>query len=280
MGDAGSASSVVTLLEARKPALPAYARYIYSILTAAARPHMVNLEPAGKVHLSQTDNLAQALLQEGDEPSSLAEVAYRQMKVRIITLQMRPGELMKDSELQAALGLGRTPIREAVNRLVADGLVEMRARRGAFVSGLNLTDFGRLYEVRAHLEGLAARLAAERANAEDEQLGKWHEELASSDPAGLDYMELLAIDHRWHQFVYGLARNHYLQQDLNRYLNLSIRSILAVSERSGFPLADLLGAVQEFHDLYSAICLHDSERAERAARHHSTLIEMMVRDSA
>jgi DNA-binding GntR family transcriptional regulator len=241
---------------------------------------MVNPGTKWEADLSQTDNLAQALLREGDEPSSLAEVAYRQMKIRIVTLQMRPGELMKDTELQTILGLGRTPIREAVNRLVADGLVEVRPRRGAFVSGLNLTDFGGLYEVRAHLEGLAARLAAERVNAEDEQLEKWHEELTNSDPAGMDYMELLAIDHRWHQFVYGLARNHYLQQDLNRYLNLSIRSILAVSERSGFPLADLLNAVQEFHDLYSAICSHDSERAERAARHHSALIEMMVRDSA
>ena len=238
-------------------------------------------EASEEVHdLSRTLDLVQSLLLEGEPASSLAETAYRQLRARIIGLQLGPGELLTETELQTRLGLGRTPIREALNRLIAERLVVVRSRRGVFVSELRLPDLGGLYEVRAHLEGLAAWLAATRTDDMDGQLKQWQEELDTFEAASLDYEELLAIDYRWHQLVYALSRNHYLQEDLTRYLNLSTRLILAVSERGALPLDDLSTVVGEFRDLFDAIRSHNPGSADRVARHHVEGCEAIVRRNA
>jgi len=230
--------------------------------------------------LTRTLDLVQSLLEDDEPASSLAETAYRELRARIISLQLPPGELLTDTSLQTELGLGRTPIREALSRLVAERLVVIRSRRGVFVSEISLPDLGDVYEIRAHLEGLAARLAATRTDDGNSQLRQRRDELNALEADDLDHEELLALDYRMHQTVYGLSRNPNLQRDLTRYLNLSVRLILAVSERGALPLADLSIVVGDFRDLFDAIRLHDGDMAEALARAHVDASETLVRDRA
>ncbi len=96
-------------------------------------------------------------------PTSLAERAYVDLREEIIDVSLPPGTLLREDELMLRLGVGRTPVREAVQRLQRDGFVTVIPRRGTLVSEISITDLAAIYEVRKQLESWASRLAAERA---------------------------------------------------------------------------------------------------------------------
>src|SRR5438067_12386076 len=98
---------------------------------------------------------------------SRGQRAYLLIRDQIITLMLAPGAVIEEARLREELGLGRTPIREAVQRLAHENLVSFVPHRGTFVADINLTDLHRLTEVRTEMESYAARLAAERATARD-----------------------------------------------------------------------------------------------------------------
>ena len=100
---------------------------------------------------------------------TLTDKAYAQIEELIVTLQLPPGTVLSELVLADRLGIGRTPIREALQRLSRDGLVNILARRGVLVSEIDLRAQLRLLEVRRELERLMARSAAERAHREAPQ---------------------------------------------------------------------------------------------------------------
>src|SRR4030088_3327024 len=96
---------------------------------------------------------------------SQSEEAYLQIRERIVSLDMPPGSVVNESRLRAELNIGRTPIREALQRLARENLVRSIPHRGTFVTDINITDLARITEVRVVLESHAARLAAARISA-------------------------------------------------------------------------------------------------------------------
>ena len=98
---------------------------------------------------------------------TLTDKAYAQIEELIVTLQLPPGTVLSELVLADRLGIGRTPIREALQRLSRDGLVNILPRRGVLVSEIDLRSQLRLLEVRRELERLMARGAAERASDEE-----------------------------------------------------------------------------------------------------------------
>jgi DNA-binding GntR family transcriptional regulator len=96
-----------------------------------------------------------------------SEVAYAALRTAIIEGEFRPGERIIEQRLAANLGLSRTPVREAVRMLAADGLVIATRHRGAIVRPLERADVLDLYELRARLESYAAELASSRAQVAD-----------------------------------------------------------------------------------------------------------------
>ena len=98
---------------------------------------------------------------------SQGERAYLLIRDRIITLKLAPGSVIEEARLRAELELGRTPIREALQRLAHENLVSFVPHRGTFVTDINLTDLRRLTEIRVVMEPYAARLATERAGEAD-----------------------------------------------------------------------------------------------------------------
>ena len=93
---------------------------------------------------------------------SLSEQAYQQIRRMIIRLDLAPGAVVREDDLQRQLGIGRTPIREALQRLAREQFVTVVPRRGMFVSRLDVAELSMLYETRAILEPYAARLACAR----------------------------------------------------------------------------------------------------------------------
>lgn len=158
-----------------------------------------------------------------DSPQrSLSEQAYEQLRQRIVTLALAPNAVVDEAQLQQELGLGRTPIREALKRLELERLITIIPRRGIFVTPINLTDLQRLYEVRVNLECLAAELAAQRGTAVH-----WQEMAYILDQAaGLNILsaeQLIAIDEGCHRIIYQASDNHFLEQTLSALFPLSLR---------------------------------------------------------
>ena len=100
-------------------------------------------------------------------PLSLAERAYGEIRRMIIRLDLAPGDVVREADLQAALDMSRTPIREALQRLARDHFVTVIPRRGMFVSAIDVDELSMLYETRAIMEPYAARLATKRGTHDD-----------------------------------------------------------------------------------------------------------------
>jgi DNA-binding GntR family transcriptional regulator len=190
---------------------------------------------------------------------SLADKAYHAIRDLIVSLELAPGAVIDERELIERLGIGRTPVREALRRLAQERLVEVYPRRGMFVTGVDVRELARLSEVRLVLEPEAARLAAERATEADrEQLDAL---LAELDAGG---SELMDLDERVHRAVYRAAHNHLLEATLEQYYVLALRIWSIALDRAH----DLEEAVEAHRSLLEAIRDGDGERAATTMRAH------------
>ena len=192
------------------------------------------------------------------QPSSLADRAYLSIRDLIVSLELAPGALIDERRLVETLGIGRTPVREALRRLAQEQLVEVFARRGMFVTGVDVRDLARISEVRAALEPEAARLAAERAT-EEERDGL--AELSDQIKGGAD---LMGLDERIHRAVYAAAHNHLLEKTLGEYYVLALRIWMIALGRA----QDLEDAVEAHRDLVQAIVVGNGDRAADVMRAH------------
>ena len=131
----------------------------------------------------------------GSENASLTDQAYRRLEELIVTLQLAPGSVVSESALSKRLGIGRTPIREALQRLARERLVVVLPRRGIMVSDINVSTQLRLLEARRELERLIARRAARRASDAERQrfreIADGMTEAAHKD----DHIAFLRLDH-------------------------------------------------------------------------------------
>ena len=201
-------------------------------------------------------------LVESNSARSQSEEAYLQIRERIVCLDMPPGSVVNESRLRAELKIGRTPIREALQRLARENLVRSIPHRGTFVTDVNITDLARITEVRVVLESHAARLAAERLSVNDRESLSMLLELLEDGPA-LDQRELMRLDQQIHRQIYKAARNSFLEATLERYFNLSLRLWYLVLDRE----VGLREALREHIELLQAILAGDvaARRGQHAA---------------
>jgi len=198
---------------------------------------------------------------EGGEASQ-GHLTYLQMLEEIRAGRLAPGARLRETELAARLGTSRTPVREAIRLLEADGLVVHVPRLGASVRRLDHAEVTELYEMRAVLEGMAARLAARAASdVELAELAALHAEIAgvADDPA------LAArLNRDFHAMLLGAARNRHLTRamdGLQRALMILGPSTLAAPERSA-------EAIAEHAQVLAALTARDGAAAEAAMRRH------------
>jgi DNA-binding GntR family transcriptional regulator len=196
-------------------------------------------------------------------PALIADTAYVELRDRIVTLRLPPGASLREDELMRDLRLGRTPLREAIKRLSLEALVEVRPRRGTYVTAVHAADIVHIAEVRAELEPQAARLAAERMDDDDRARAvALAAEIAAAE--GLDHEAAMRLDERVHRLLWETARNPHLTDTLDRLWALSLRVWYMVLER----LPGLDAAVHDQGALLDAVIAGDGERAAALMREH------------
>lgn len=189
--------------------------------------------------------------------------AYENIRERIVTLQLAPGDMINEQELAQELGMGLTPVREALKMLATDELVDITQRHGLYVAKLDISDLEQISEMRLALEELSARLAAKRVRPDDlviiEALRK---EQATTPPE--DTGRQFELDHKFHQAVANATHNKYLARTLDRFFGLSQRLWYLV-----LPRLEFLPTYVETHlNLVEAIEKGDGELAAQIMHNH------------
>lgn len=202
-------------------------------------------------------------------PSSQADLAYRAVRDMLIRLEIAPGSPIVEADLMARIGVGRTPLREALNRLEAQRLVNIFPRRGTFAADINLSDLALITEIRVELEGHAAAKAAERATAaERAELSSMAQHLTAPDTEA--EMEL---DTRIHRAIYAATHNAFLEETATQYHNLAMRIWHQFTER----LTHFGDHVGEHRSLLGHIVAGEADEARQVAVDHVRNFEASVR---
>ena len=201
--------------------------------------------------------------------TSLSESAYRRIRRLIIDLSLPPGAVVREDALQAQLGLGRTPIREALQRLARDEFVTVLPRRGMLVTPIDIADLPVLYETRALLEPYAARLACQRGTAVH-----WDAMAAAlADRDGADPAALLDVDRACHELIWAAADH--------RFLATTLDTLYAQSDRLWHlylaGVTDMPHAVDEHVEVLDALRAADADRAATLVEAHVRSFDAQVR---
>jgi len=206
---------------------------------------------------------------------SLTDKAYREIEELVVTLQLPPGMVLSEQALSLRLGIGRTPIREALHRLARNGLVNILPRRGVLVSEIDLRAQLRLLEVRRELERLLARSAAERATiaerAEFSDLATRMREAAALS----DDMAFMRLDLRFNELVSSSSRNEFASRSMGLMHGLSRRFWYQHYREA----ADLPRTARLHADVAEAIAARDAGAAAEASDRLVAYIETFARST-
>ncbi len=192
------------------------------------------------------------------------EAAYERIRAMIHNGVLPPRSVISGSELVRQLGMSRTPVREALQRLHTEGFMRPVPHKGYQVVELGRTDIVNVYEVRAVLEGLAARLAAKRRSRTDlaqlaDLLDGMTEALDKRDERQLDQM-----NRQFHDTIAAASRNKYLQSEI-----VNIREVFGRFRPISQIYEHRLEEVYEEHiAMNDALVAGDADKAERLAREH------------
>jgi DNA-binding GntR family transcriptional regulator len=188
--------------------------------------------------------------------------AYDRLIAEIRQGQLRPGDRLTETELAERLGISRTPVREAIRLLESDGLVDHQPRAGARIRRLDLAEVTELYEMRAVLEGTAARFAARAAY--DSELAELDAINADMAAAAGDPERLYHANRQFHGVLLNAARNRFLWRSVE-----AVQKTLLILGRSTMEEADRAQAAVDEHGLLlRALHAHDGDAAEAAMRRH------------
>ncbi|WP_298129431.1 GntR family transcriptional regulator [Micropruina sp.] len=206
--------------------------------------------------------------------ASLANRAYEAIRQRLILLDIRPGDPINDVALAAELGVGRTPVREALKRLETDHLVISYPRRGTFATAVDVTELGAISDIRRLLEPHAARRAAENASRSmRDRLRAQARHIRGLDVSPDDPETFLTEDMAVHRLIYAATGNPHLEDVLIRYDNLATRIWCLVIER----LPDLGQHIREHSALLEAIAEGEAATAETLTAEHLAHFEDAIR---
>jgi DNA-binding GntR family transcriptional regulator len=204
-----------------------------------------------------------ALLEEQDTAGTTADAVYQALRRGILQGDLTPGERLRSDALAKELRVSRTPVREALRKLEAEGLVA-QSGSGLTVRALSEQDLTELFYVREALEGMAARLAAENATPpEIAEIRELLEDMEAVRRRG-DVDALRRLTGEFHQLVCRASHNNRLLQSLKSLLEHVRQIQTSTLYGEGRPAE----ALKEHRNLLRAIEARDGERAEQLAREH------------
>jgi DNA-binding GntR family transcriptional regulator len=193
---------------------------------------------------------------------SRADFVYDSLRDAIWEGRIGRGERVREEEIARSLGVSRTPVREALQRLQRRGLLVTGLGRGLIVAELSKREVIELYAMREILEGSAARFAAQHATRpEIDILYRLQRDLAEAPD---DALLLVKLNRRFHQAIYDAAHNQYLTQTLD-----TLHDSMALLHSTTFRAPNRRRESDEEHRrIVSAIERHDADDAETIAREH------------
>jgi DNA-binding GntR family transcriptional regulator len=208
--------------------------------------------------------LQTALAPPRDLSGTTAGRVTEALREEILAGFFAPGMRLKLTDLAARYGVSPLPVREALQRLAAERLIDLAAHRGATVRGLTVKSIRDLYDVREALESLLIERAAERATAGDvaelhRRQRAWQDAATDGDPA-----PLLATNLHFHAGINAIADNPEAEELVPR----GWQQTLALRQRIGFSAARLRAIRDDHEAMIAAIAAHDGEAARRLSRRH------------
>lgn len=196
--------------------------------------------------------------------SSLSEQAIAFLREQIYNHVLAPGQRLDEAALAEQLGISRTPLREALKVLSAEGLIDLRPHKGCFVTELTLRDLEEIFPIMATLEGrVAHEVASKRTPAQLKALDALHNKL-ERHAAAEDVNRYYETNYVFHEYMQECAGNRWLQVvigDLRKQLKLSRHHSLRLEGRLGASLAEHRTLMQALHH-------KDADAAEQVMRGH------------
>ena len=195
-------------------------------------------------------------------PRALYEEVAEQLRQRIFRRELEPGSWIDELKIAEEFGISRTPLREALKVLAAEGLVTMKVRRGAYVTEMSEKDLRDVYHLLSLLESDAAGVVAERAS--DAQLKTLQDLHAELETAVTDREKFFAINERFHMLLLELADNRWRSQmvaDLRKVMKLNRHNSL-------FKQGRIEDSLSEHRAILAAMLAHDAAATVRAMQAH------------
>jgi DNA-binding GntR family transcriptional regulator len=207
---------------------------------------------------------AASIAERHPAPQSLRDLAYEAIKYRIITCAFKPGEYVNEARVSALLGLGRTPVHHAIDRLMLEGMVEVIPRKGVIVKPVSLNEVMQIIEARLIVEPAGVRLTAQRAD--ETEITALGDILARAQQwtAVRNVEQMMLLDREFHHVLARAARNDVFADVLRRLHERSLRFwFISLTDTSHH------GAVQDEHRaILAAIRARDPAAAEAAMQFH------------
>ncbi len=186
---------------------------------------------------------------------------YKELKKQIISLERKPGELIREKEIMETCGVSRTPVREALMRLEMDGLVRIIPNAGTFVEEITFQKLKDVFEIRSHFVRLAGKLAATRISDEEIlEIRRRIEDMKSTK----DTKTLMELDNEIHLIIRKATKNEILVKTLSGLHDQAVRiwNSVGTEERYWEKLST------EFEDIATALEQHDEEAVARLLEEH------------
>lgn len=196
---------------------------------------------------------------------SLSDDVTDQLREAIVTGRLRPGQHLREAEISQALQVSRSPVRDAFAQLGHEGLVTIRSHRGAVVVGLSAGDIEEVYTLRTSLEGLAVRLAIQRASEADFVRLKDLADRIPETAANLSPRDYAELDVSFHDLVYQMAQHDRLYACW-AMLRSHIFRFLMTRNLVNPDFSDL--GHREHVELVDTMAAHDTDRALEMIRSH------------
>jgi DNA-binding GntR family transcriptional regulator len=199
-------------------------------------------------------------------PRALYQEVAEQLRQRIFNRELAPGSWIDELKLAKDYGISRTPLREALKVLAAEGLVTMKVRRGAYVTEVSEQDLADVYHVLALLESDAAGLVAAQATPQElAELQALHADLERAALGGTaGRREFFVVNEAFHMRLLEIARNRW-----SRQLSIDLRKVMKLNrQHSLLKQGRIEESLQEHAALMQALAARDAAAATRAMRTH------------
>ena len=199
-------------------------------------------------------------------PRALYEEVAEQLRQRIFRRELEPGSWIDELKIAEEFGISRTPLREALKVLAAEGLVTMKVRRGAYVTEVSPSDLADVYHLLSLLESDAAAVVATQAtDAELKELQALHKALeAAAKPGKANTDQFFALNEQFHMRLLAIANNRWRDQmvaDLRKVMKLNRHNSLLKTGRIAESLA-------EHQAIMAALLARDAQRTQERMREH------------